>query len=289
MKRLIYLFLSCAAGIALGVTNSWDVATDRSNATWSLNNDFMGDSDYQHLVVWFTTTPPINSAWQPFPVTNSVMGNLGVGGGSFAQQAQTQTYCRIVNKSIGGTNGMVFSFNNTNSTCYCSAPKSYTNGYQITLMGWFHPTNISMSLPDGYHALMNVNSSTFILYLYFGVGTIRFQNNGTGSAYWTTPNTIISPGNGDATPWIHFAATVDAQQNVKFYSNGVSASISNIGGTNLTTYSNISLNLGTFFAADQQYSRAFLGNMNDVRIYDVAETSAQIGTIFTNTKARYGL
>ena len=200
---------------------------------------------------------------------SSVSGLLGKNSGTLS------------NISIVGTgSSRSFSFNGSTSTINLGSGVGLNLTGSVTISAWINPASfggnsrgrifdkLSETFPYGGYALYvdNINASNAFAY---GIGvlvgnTISYQQNRV------TLNT-----------WQHIA-TVHSGTNVIFYKNG-SAIGSSTTSINLTTAQNVTIGNNT------GGTRAFDGQISDVKVYNSALSASEIKKIYDSLRVRYGL
>ena len=183
-----------------------------------------------------------------------------------ASGATTFTYGNSVVLSGPPPPSNALSLNGTSN--YVSIPSginSNFSGNQITVEGWFYPTQ-------------SFNGSAFVTEAYEGDGVVKFAlfsefdgvdqkiKAGFYSSNWVRG---ISSTNLSLNQWSHIAATYD-QANIKIYVNG--ALTCTFASTNALPAGNERWLLGKAF----DYNNFFPGKMDEVRIWNVARTQSQI-------------
>jgi hypothetical protein len=188
----------------------------------------------------------------------------------------TQTGCDVLTLGNYGA-GNALNLGTSNTSKYVSIPSSLNasfNTNNITVEGWFNLSAADLSLPEPTlvgEAYISDNKVTFMLSRYSNQIRAGFFS---GSAW----SLALSASSIPANTWTHIAATYD-QTSIKIYINGV------LDGT-LNTTTPIPTGtevwyLGKRFAGADMIS----GVMDEIRIWNVARTQAQIQTSMNTSVA----
>jgi hypothetical protein len=188
----------------------------------------------------------------------------------------TQTGCDVLTLGNYGA-GNALNLGTSNTSKYVSIPSSLNasfNTNNITVEGWFNLSAADLSLPEPTlvgEAYISDNKVTFMLSRYSNQIRAGFFS---GSAW----SLALSASSIPANTWTHIAATYD-QTSIKIYINGV------LDGTLNTTTPIPSGTevwyLGKRFAGADMIS----GVMDEIRIWNVARTQAQIQTSMNTSVA----
>ena len=204
-----------------------------------------------------------------FTSGSTVLGLLGKNSGTLS------------NVSISGTGSTrSFSFNGSTSTINLGLGVGLNLTGSVTISAWINPAGfggnsrgrifdkMSETFPFGGYSLFidNINASNALAY---GVGilvgnTVSYQQNRV------TLNT-----------WQHIA-TVHSGTNVIFYKNGAA-----IG--NSTTSINLSTSVNATIGNNSVGTRAFNGEISDLKVYSSALSASEIKKIYDSQRKRYGL
>jgi endo-beta-N-acetylglucosaminidase D len=171
--------------------------------------------------------------------------------------------------SIADTNGFALQFDGTDDLLDCGNGNSLQiTGNKITLEAWINVTEFK-SQPFAGSVIVKDQGGIDAGYMIRcgGNGIINF-NLGTGS--WQEIN---SPANStQLNTWQHVAATYDGT-NMKIYVDGILAAEDNRPGLNISNAVNSNLLIGE---SPGFPDRVFNGKIDEVRIWNIARTQAQI-------------
>jgi hypothetical protein len=180
----------------------------------------------------------------------------------------TQSNCGLLTLGNYGS-GNALNLGVSNTSKYVSIPSSLNTSFNtnnITVEGWFNLSAADPSLPEPMlvgEAYISDNKVTFML--------SRYSNQIRAGFFSTTWSLATSASNIPANTWTHIAATYD-QTSIKIYINGVLDATLN--ATAPIPTGNEVWYLGKRFAGPDMIS----GLMDEVRIWNVARTQAQIQT-----------
>ena len=180
----------------------------------------------------------------------------------------TQSNCGLLTLGNYGS-GNALNLGVSNTSKYVSIPSSINTSFNtnnITVEGWFNLSAADPSLPEPMligEAYISDNKVTFML--------SRYSNQIRAGFFSTTWSLATSASNIPANTWTHIAATYD-QTSIKIYINGVLDGTLN--ATAPIPTGNEVWYLGKRFGGADMIS----GIMDEVRIWNVARTQAQIQT-----------
>ena len=162
-------------------------------------------------------------------------------------------------------------FNGTNTTFQIADTPSLDISNAITMQAWVKPTGTGSS---SYHMVMNKESA---YELWITEGYWNYALNGTGG--WYGVNTGVAAINDQ---WQHVAAVRAANTNaVQFYYNGklvFTGSADGVGTGNITN-TNLPFQVGSRSSSvGTGFSTYFKGEIDELRLYNVARTAAEIAT-----------
>ena len=141
----------------------------------------------------------------------------------------------------------------------------------FTVAAWLRPTRYGTQYlvkkarhneVDGFELSLSSGGNVFV----------RFNQPSAGNAYRVD---TVSSYPVDGIEWVHVAASFDGQE-IRIYVNGVLEAWSNAPGLEITA-NDLALSIG---AEDDGY-RGFSGALDEVRLYDVALTEAEIQALAT--------
>lgn len=148
---------------------------------------------------------------------------------------------------------------------------------QATISIWIRPT----VFPNSYTSIIfkgdewdsNFEKRSFTFYLRDN-GSIQFA----ASPAMTHDVSIYSPiGSVSLNTWTHIAGVIDAKNNVqKLFINGVEVSRSDFRGVNSIHKSNLPLRIGWTHEIHQSAHSSFIGQIDDVRVWNIARTETEI-------------
>ena len=160
-----------------------------------------------------------------------------------------------------GKYGQALSFNGTNARVTVNDPGQLMLTTGMTLEAWVNPTTVSSKWRD---VIYKGNDNYYLSATSFGSGVMA----GGGTFGGVNANTYAGaplPTN----TWTHVALTYDGAA-LRLYVNGVLAS--SIARTGTIQISSNPLQIG----GDSFYGQYFQGMIDEVRVYDVALSAAQI-------------
>jgi hypothetical protein len=208
------------------------------------------------------------------PVSANLMAayNFNEGTGSTTQDVSGHNHTATLSNatwSTAGKNGGALNFNGSTGYAEVSHTANLNiTGNEITLSAWVNPdvlgTNILIAKPASSSAHDDPYFS-YSLHLYPS-GRPRFYLTLNGATYSVSSSSIPPTGN-----WYHLAGVYNGST-MKIYVNGIEQGSISATGT-ITGYST-PLRLGT----NGGFEEDFDGKMDDVRIYNIALTQAEIQT-----------
>ncbi|MEZ0071726.1 LamG-like jellyroll fold domain-containing protein [Planotetraspora sp. GP83] len=181
-----------------------------------------------------------------------------------------------------GKYGQALSFNGTSSTVTVSDAASLRITGKLTLEAWVNPTTLGATRPAlvkeaasgpayGLHAgLKTCTAAPFmcaIMPTYTYVPSSQVKIGGTG--YSATGTTALPTGS-----WSHIASVYDGTT-VKTYVNGSPVATTSVSGANDTSTSPLRI------GADTVAGTYFSGLIDEVRVYNIALTQAQVQSDMT--------
>jgi len=159
-------------------------------------------------------------------------------------------------------------FDGTDDRVDCGTDTSVTiKGTKITVEAWIYPTAWKTNVYDGNIVNKEYNTSNYGYMLRCGAsGKLNF---GIGDGTWreiTSANTILT-----LNTWQHVAASYDGTK-LRLYLNGVCTDSLAVTATIIPSTS-VNLTIGDHSG---QYQRRYQGRIDEVRIWSVCRTTAQI-------------
>ncbi len=159
-------------------------------------------------------------------------------------------------------------FDGSDDRVDCGTDTSVTiKGTKITVEAWIYPTAWKTNVYDGNIVNKEYNTSNYGYMLRCGAG--GKLNFGIGDGAWreiTSANNILT-----LNTWQHVAATYDGAK-LRLYLNGVCTD-SSVLSTSIVPSSAVNLTLGDHSG---QYQRRYQGRIDEVRIWAVCRTTAEI-------------
>jgi hypothetical protein len=172
----------------------------------------------------------------------------------------------IVNATwtTSGKYGSALSFNGTNAQVVINDSASLHLTTAVTLEAWVNPS----SAPTGWQDVLYKAVDNYFL----EAGSTNGNKPGTGVLLTSSAEPLAyGPAALTASTWTHLAMTYDGTT-LKIYVNGALVTSTTQTGT-ITTSTN-ALQIG----GDTTYGQYFKGLIDEVRVYNIALTQAQIQT-----------
>jgi len=210
----------------------------------------MLESQYTNCVLWMTMDK--NEATQP----------------DFSREANDGT---VEGATWSSANGGIGSFDGTNDYINCGTDSSLDLTY-ITLSMWVNPQKLGF----WNRLLWNTNVGYYYLQITSG-NKFQFCIRNEANTGWLA---VLSASTGSIGTWYHFVGTFDGT-NMLCYINGLLEGSAVI--TETPFHSTPRVSIGKYAT---QFASAL---MDDVRIYNSANSSNEIYQTYLDTKATYGL
>ena len=150
---------------------------------------------------------------------------------------------------------------------------------QVTVSAWIKPTNYpnryAPIIYRGDERVPDIKNRSYILHLKEG-GFIQLaaSPDGAGEASIYSPSNVIQ-----LNRWHHIAAVIDAtNDSMQLFIDGVEVRNRNFRGKKLLYKSRLPLRIGWTHEEERPTISSFIGQIDEVRIWNVARTEAEIST-----------
>lgn len=250
-------------------------AVDITNQSFSIG-DSIAVTNRAFLGAWLTAQAPALN-------TNGAFGNSGIQDGSFTLGGVHSTF--FPQWTTNAWSNGVLRISGTNTSLRVGVTQDVER-VERTMMAWVYVTNL-VALPDSMGNIGYDGGTTFLIMGNAGTqpNQVWFYANNSGTFSYCSGS--YSWGSNQ---WTHLAVSVTTNHVVSIYSNGVpvALSTSGAGATNVQGVKNYTFSICAPYGVPGTYIRTFFGFIDDARRYNKALTTAEIQSIYTNTKARFG-
>lgn len=152
-----------------------------------------------------------------------------------------------------------------------------------TISIWFKTsdvTSIKFLLSKG-----NISSVVIGYSIFIESGILNCRMNANGLSTQKADNRF----NISANTWYNVVMVIDREANIlRSYLNNI-LSTTTVFGTNITGFNSITNTKNFYLGATETPSNYFIGQLNDVLVYNRAITAQEVSDIYNNTKSKYGL
>ncbi len=148
---------------------------------------------------------------------------------------------------------------------------------QVTVSAWLKPTDFPKRYTNilfkGNKRLPGIRHRQFTFWLRDD-GAVQFDTspNGQDAQYL-----MSRPGALEINEWSHVAGTIDAEKDVmKLYINGIEIAMDDFDGEEHILKTILPLRIGCSHEEEMAFHAAFVGNIDEVRVWNIARTEADI-------------
>ena len=173
---------------------------------------------------------------------------------------------------VAGKNNGALDFDGSNDYVNVGSSSTYDLTSQFTITAWYNTTT-------GQYLISKTNtggSTGFGLYLRDNTDKMEFVYQGA----YAYSDAVFTESN----QWVHVTLTKDSSGNVKFYKNGILA-----GSTTGVSFSSSSnpLYIGARYDSSTTFAYPFIGQLDDVRIYNYALSAEQVKQVMNEGAVRF--